>query len=99
MPDMTTAEDVKKLAALARLSIPASELDRFTKEFDAIVAYMGQLEALELPSHDASRPPLTNVMRSDEEPHEGGKYTEQIAAQFPSREGDALSVKQIVVHE
>ncbi len=97
---MATAEEVKKLAALARISVGEAELDTFTKEFDAILAYVGQLEKLELPANaERELPPLRNVMRLDGEPHEAGKFTEKLAEQFPSREGDALVVKQVITHE
>ena len=96
---MATKEEVKKLAALARISIPDGELVKFTSEFDAILAYVGQLESLEVAQSSAKEKlPLRNVMRADDTPHEGGAYTEKLAAQFPAREGDALSVKQIIQH-
>ena len=46
---MATVEEVKKLAALARIRMADAELEKFTKEFDAIIAYVGQLEKLKLP--------------------------------------------------
>ncbi|MBU6321367.1 MAG: aspartyl/glutamyl-tRNA amidotransferase subunit C [Patescibacteria group bacterium] len=95
---MATAEEVKKLAALARIEVGEDELAAFTKEFDAILAYVGQLEALELPEAGET-PPLRNVMRQDADPYEAGAYTERIAAQFPAREGDALLVKKVISHE
>ncbi len=97
---MATREDVQKLAALARISIKDSELDAFTKEFDAILAYVGQLEKLDIKTGaGAERPALRNVMRADGEPHTAGEYTEKLVEQFPTREGNALSVKQIITHE
>jgi len=97
---MASADDVKKLAALARIEIPEEKLDSFAKEFDSILAYVGQLDALKVDTKaPRTAPPLRNVFREDGEPHEKGKYTEKLAAQFPSREGDALSVKQILSHE
>lgn len=97
---MATVEDVKKLAALARINIADADLEKFTSEFDAILAYIGQLESLEISSDPTKeKPALRNVMRMDGEPHVAGKYTEKIAAQFPAREGDALVVKQIISHE
>lgn len=96
---MATTEDVKKLAGLARIRVEDSELEKFTSEFDAILAYVGQLEKLELPDERGDKPALRNVMREDGEPHAGGAYTEKLVAQFPAREGDALSVKQIISHE
>lgn len=97
---MATVAEVKKLAELARISIDDADLEEFTSEFDAILAYVGQLESLDLPQGDALRkkPALWNVMRKDGAPHAAGKYTEKIVAQFPAREGDALSVKQIITH-
>jgi len=97
---MATTEEVKKLAALARLTIEDAELEKFTSEFDAILAYVGQLESLELPADLAGgKPSLRNVMREDGAPHASGAYTAALAAQFPAREGDALVVKQIITHE
>ena len=97
---MATTEDVRKLAALARITVADEELAKFTSEFDAILAYVGQLESLEVPSGLAGeKPVLHNVMREDDEPYMARTYTEKIAAQFHSREGDALVVKQIITHE
>ena len=96
---MATVEDVKKLAALARIKVADAELEKFTSEFDAILAYIGQLEKLELPKGRGTKPVLRNVMREDGEPHASGMYTEKLAGQFPAREGDALSVKQIISHD
>lgn len=98
---MATTEEVKKLAALARIKIDDAELTKFTSEFDAILAYVGQLEKLDLSQGGASRdkPALRNVMREDGEPHAAGRDTQMLAGQFPTREGDALSVKQIISHE
>ncbi len=97
---MVTTEDVKKLAALSRITIDDGELGAFTSEFDAIVAYVGQLEALDVPADLATKKPsLRNVMREDGEPYAPGAFTEKVAAQFSAREGDALAVKQIITHE
>ncbi len=97
---MATTEEVRKLAALARINIGDEELEKFTSEFDAILAYVGQLEALEIPHAVAGgKPVLRNVMREDGEPHAARAYTDALAAQFPAREGDALVVKQIITHD
>lgn len=97
---MATTEEVRKLAALARIKIDDAELSAFTKDFDAIIAYVGQLEQFTvLGAEIPAKPVLRNVMREDGEPHATGLYTEKIAEQFPAREGGALSVKQIITHE
>lgn len=100
---MATAEDVKKLAELARVRVEDSELEKFTSEFDAILAYVGQLEKLDMKSAESSsfsgKSRLRNVMREDDEPHATGAYTEKLVEQFPARDGDALFVKQIISHD
>ena len=103
---MATTAEVQKLAALARIRIADAELEQFTSEFDAILAYVGQLETLDLSAGGGSasggegeKPPLHNVMRVDNDPHVAGIHTEKLAEQFPAREGNALSVKQILTHE
>ena len=103
MPKSQTAttEEVKKLATLARITIKDSELDKFTKEFDAILDYVGQLERVEIqpPASSLQPPVLRNVMREDGEPTPAGTWTEKIVAAFPEKEGNALVVKQIITHE
>lgn len=96
----SASNGVKKLATLARIKVGDAELDKFTSEFDAILAYISQLEKLELPKDMVGeKPALRNVMREDGVPHAPGVYTEKLAEQFPKREGDALAVKQIIVHD
>lgn len=95
---MATPHDVTRLAALARIKLSPEELDAFTKEFDAILAYVSQLESLALPRAEEA-PALRNVMREDSEPHAGNMYTEKLAGEFPAREGDALVVKQVISHD
>jgi len=96
---MATVEEVKKLAALARIRVEDSELEKFTSEFDAILAYIGQLESLQLPASSFQLPALRNVMREDGEPRAPDTYTEKLVNQFPAREGNALVVKQIITHD
>lgn len=98
---MATTEEVKKLAALARISIDESELETFTKELDAIIAYVETVSTVEVPQGVALRdkPLLRNVMREDGEPHASGTYTGKLVEQFPAKEGNLLSVKQIITHE
>ena len=95
---MATPEDVTKLAALARITVPEEKLAQFAQEFDAILGYVSKLDELTVPQGTPLLP-YTNVFREDGEPHEVGKYTEKLAEQFPAREGDLLSVKQIVSHD
>lgn len=96
---MASTEDVKKLAALARLSIPEEELARFAKEFESILTYISQIDGLKV-GKDAKPVPLQrNVFREDGEPHEKGKHTEALVKQFPDKEGNALKVRQVISHD
>jgi aspartyl/glutamyl-tRNA(Asn/Gln) amidotransferase C subunit len=97
---MASAEDVQKLAALARLSLPEEHLSIFAKAFDGILAYVGKLDELSLPaSSKRPVPAVRNVMREDGEPHANGAYTKTLTAQFPNKQGDSLKVKQILSHD
>jgi aspartyl-tRNA(Asn)/glutamyl-tRNA(Gln) amidotransferase subunit C len=96
---MASAEEVKKLAALARIEVSDAELATFTKEFDGILAYVSQLEKLELPKDLKTVPALRNVFRADENPTEAEKWTEKLVAAFPEKEENYLVVKQIISHE
>ena len=96
---MATTEEVKKLAALARISLPEAALAKFTKEFDAILAYVGQLEKLELPKDLKDTKSLRNVFRDDAAPTPPGTWTEKMVNAFPEKEGNYLVVKQIISHE
>lgn len=95
---MASSDEVKKLAALARLDIPAEKLETLSKEFESILAYVNQIESLSVEGV-ATLPQVRNVFREDGEPHEKGKYTEALAKQFPERDGDYLAVKQIISHD
>lgn len=95
-----TPEDVQRLASLSRIDIPKDDLAGFASEFDAILTYVGKLEELSLPIGNARvLPVVRNVLREDGEPHAPGIFTESIVAQFPEREGNSLSVKQIITHD
>ena len=97
---MATTEEVRKLAALARIRVEDTELDKFTRECGAIIAYVGQLESLDLPlDAEIEKPPLRNVMRVDGESRARGAYTDKIVGQFPASEKNALVVKQIITHD
>ncbi len=97
---MASVDDVKKLASLARLTVADEDLPRFVKDFEAILAYVSQLDELVLPEHlKDEKPALRNVMREDGEPHEPGLYTKKLTEQFPERQGDYLKVKQIISHD
>ena len=95
---MATTDDVKKLAELARIDVPEERLAAFAAEFDQILSYVGQLDELSV-EKGAPLLPYENIMRKDGEPTPKGTWTRDIVAQFPQKDGDYLSVKQIISHD
>lgn len=93
------AEDVSRLASLARVTVPEEDLACFATEFDSILAYVGKLDELTLPETGRIKSEVRNVLREDTEPYAAGTWTERIVAQFPEKSGDSLSVKQIISHD
>lgn len=96
---MASVDDVRKLAQLARVSVDDAELEKFANEFEGILAYVGQIDCLSVSRAELEFPLLRNVFREDGEPHERRRDTEKLSAQFPAREGDSLSVKQIISYD
>jgi aspartyl-tRNA(Asn)/glutamyl-tRNA(Gln) amidotransferase subunit C len=95
-----TKEDVARLAALSRIAIAEEDLEAFASEFDGILAYVGKLDELTLPTGgERVVSVVRNVLRPDETTRVGGEYTEAIVAQFPQKNGTSLSVKQIISHD
>lgn len=95
----TTPDDVKRLASLARIEVAEEDLPALAAEFEAVLTYVGALDALKLPDEGAAMPDVRNVFREDGVPYASGTWTEAIVGQFPQKEGDSLAVKQIITHE
>lgn len=96
---MASEDDVKKLAALARITVREETLPKLAAEFESILAYVGQLEKLSVTGAPDTRPPVRNVFREDGEPHASGLHTEKVTAPFPERSGNHLKVKQIISND
>jgi aspartyl-tRNA(Asn)/glutamyl-tRNA(Gln) amidotransferase subunit C len=60
-------DDVAHLARLARLSLTDGELDSFAGQLDAILAHVGQIQAVDVTGVEATDNPLksVNVTRPD----------------------------------
>lgn len=94
--------DIKKLAVLARIDMSDQEMEEIGKDFDSILAYVGQVqEVSKLNGHDSdlkssSDHPLHNVMREDVVTNKTGEFTEKILKQAPQTEDGFIKVKQIL---
>lgn len=95
---MITTEAVQKLAELSRLELTPDEIEKLRVEIEAIIAYIDTIQKVELTAVPKSSPYLEveNSFREDKNPHETGKYTEDIVKQFPRREGNLLKVPKIL---
>lgn len=95
-------EDVKKLADLSRIDMSKEEMEGLAKDFDPILAYVGQVqEALKQTENNINDKKsddyfLHNVMREDVVTNKPGEYTEKILAEMPDKQDGYLKVKQIL---
>ena len=66
MPQISR-DDIAHLARLARLSLTDGELDSFAGQLDAILAHVGQIQAVDVTGVEATDNPLkdVNVTRPD----------------------------------
>lgn len=94
--------DIKKLADLARIDMSDEEMIGIAKDFDAILAYVSQVQEVSKlkniqPLHDNSDNYfLQNVMREDIVTNERDEYTEKILDNAPDTQDGFLKVKQIL---
>ena len=87
--------DVAALASLARLDVSGDELAKLKREIPAILAFVETIQKADI-STVPEAGGLRNVLRSDETPHESGKYTEKLLSAAPARAGDRIAVKQVI---
>jgi aspartyl-tRNA(Asn)/glutamyl-tRNA(Gln) amidotransferase subunit C len=87
--------DIRALADLARLELSDAEMAKLEKEIPDILKFVEQIQSVATDSEPAS-PDLHNVMRTDENPHESGVYTEKLLKAAPKSENGRIVVKQVV---
>lgn len=89
-------EDILKLAQLSKLELTDEEVERFTGEIEAVVAYVEQLQTADVSGLEPTNQltGLSNVTRSDEV----GQYSSQaeLLKNLPDREGDYIKVKRMI---
>lgn len=96
-----TLEDIKKLADLARIDMSDEEMEGMAKDFDPILAYVGQVQevsklGIEDTIHSPENYKLQNIMREDIATNTRGEYTEDIMKNVPDTENGFIKVKQIL---
>ena len=91
-----TADDVRKVAQLARLELPDTKIAQYTDQLERILDYVAHLEQVDT----EGVPPTTravevvNVTREDKV--EPTPVREELLDQAPLREGDFYRVPQIL---
>lgn len=91
-----TADDVAKVASLARLTLSDDELHTFTGQLQSILDHARDVEALELDDvPPTSHPyPLTNVFRPDEVVP--GVDRDEVLGQAPAAEDGMFRVPPVL---
>ena len=93
---MISKDDVQKLADLALVAVPDSELEKVAGEMDSILAYVSDVSKLPSEEGEREKELVYNVMREDVVTNKTGEYTDDIVAQFPDKERGYLRVKKIL---
>ena len=91
-----SADDVRKVAKLARLNLPDDKIATYTGQLESILGYVSQLEQVDTTGvpETTRAVEVTNVTRQD-----GVNPTpvrEDILNQAPQREGDFFRVPKIL---
>ena len=90
-------KDIEHLAKLSRIAVTETEADALAKDITSILGYVSDIEEITGNQKVEKKVgPLFNVMREDENPHEPGKYTEDLLALAPERQGQYIKVKKIL---
>ena len=91
-----TAEDVRKVAQIARLALPEEEVETYTTQLEKILDYVAQLEKINtenvLPTTRAVE--VVNVLRDDV--IEDSNIREDLLELGPSTEGEFYKVPKII---
>ena len=94
---MLSIEELRNLASLARIAMPDNELEELRSQLDEIIGFVGEVQKADTSSvGEVALPELRNVFRDDGVPHETGKFTRDIVANFPDSKDGYLRVKKIL---
>jgi len=89
-------QEVQHIAGLVRLRLSDAEIEKYRKQLEQILDYVGQLKtvsAADVPSFSPSR--LENVFRSDEPAHTDGEETKRLVQMAPEKEKGLIRTKGI----
>lgn len=92
-----TRDDVLKLARLARIDLGEDEIETFVGEFNAILGYVEQLQAVDVAGLEPTSQVtgLTSVMRGDIVKDYGYAPTD-LLKNVPAVQGGQIKVKRVI---
>ena len=91
--------DIRALATLARLELSDAEVEKMQHEIPGILAFVEQIQSVVAEVPKAFSPDHRNITRSDAITHESGIHTETLLSAAPVREGNYVSVKQVLTRK
>ena len=92
-------EEVARLAKLARLALTDDELDSFAGQLDAILAYVGQIQAVDVAGVKPTGNPLRDVNVTRDDVVQTSLTQQQALAEAPAAEEGRFAVPQILGEE
>jgi len=92
-------DDVAKLAKLARLALTDSELDSFADQLDAIIGYVGTIQACDVTGVKPTGNPLRSVNVTREDVVQPSLTQHQALAAAPSADEGRFAVPQLLGEE
>jgi aspartyl-tRNA(Asn)/glutamyl-tRNA(Gln) amidotransferase subunit C len=91
-----TADDVRKVAHLARLDLPEETIATYTGQLERILDYVDQLQAVDTEGVPATTRAVEVVNVTREDTVEPTEVREALLDQAPVREGDFFRVPKIL---
>ena len=91
-----TADDVRKVAHLARLDLPEETIATYTGQLERILDYVDQLQAVDTEGVQATTRAVEVVNVTREDTVEATEVREALLNQAPLREGDFFRVPKIL---
>ncbi len=92
---MSANVDIQALAKLARLELSGDEATKLLGEVSNILGFVDVIQKLDAPK-EMKGDGLRNVSRADENPTEGGLFTEKLLSAAPERDAEHILVKQVI---
>ena len=91
-----TADDVRKVAQLARLELPEEKIATYTGQLERILDYVAHLEQVDTEGVEPTTRAVEVVNASREDTVEPTPVREELLDQAPLREGDFYRGPQIL---